>query len=147
FNVPIGRHANPTIADAEAIRALSRYLSQNDIQLLNRDFSDLEEVVQPGSFVYIDPPYHPLPNSRSFTTYAKSGFSEEDQQRLKHFSVSLVKKKKCTVLLSNSYTDFILKLYQDPTFEIFEVKANRRINSVSHGRNEISEALIMGAPR
>jgi len=47
----------------------------------------------------------------------------------------------CKVLLSNSYTNFILDLYKD--YNISSVNAKRAINSDATKRGDIKELLIM----
>lgn len=68
FNVPYGRYKNPAIFDEESLRAVSRYLNGNDVDILTGDFAAAVEGADGESFVYFDPPYHSKDNT-NFTGY------------------------------------------------------------------------------
>lgn len=140
YNVPFGRYKNPRIVDESLLRSISYYLNQNDIKILNTDFTEATREAQAGDFIYFDPPYDPVSNTASFTGYNLSGFGREEQVRLRdHFKI--LDQKGCFVLLSNSATDFIYDLYRD--YKIVTVTANRAINSKADGRGKVAEVLIM----
>lgn len=141
FNVPYGRYKNPTIAEPSVIRAISSYLNQAQISILNGDFELAVAEAKKGAFIYFDPPYHPLSPTSSFTGYSTKGFGEAEQVRLKQLCDRLTTKG-CQVLVSNSAAPFIRDLYRDPRYEIVEVKAGRAINSVSSQRGKIKELVI-----
>ncbi|MBB6444033.1 DNA adenine methylase [Bacillus benzoevorans] len=140
FNVPFGKYKNPQIVNENILRAVHTYLSTNDVTILNRDFSDVTAPAEKGDFVYFDPPYDPLSDTSSFTSYSLDGFRKEDQIRLRDTFAEL-DKKGCKVLLSNSATDFIKDIYSD--FHIEIVSATRNINSVASKRGKIDEVLVM----
>jgi len=144
FNAPFGKYKKPNIINETTLRAVSSYLNANHIEFYCTDFLSLEKKIKKKSFVYVDPPYHPVSDTASFTGYAINGFSKEDQEKLKAFCERLITDKKCSVLISNSYTDFIRKLYSGPKFKIKKIQASRNINSVGTSRGKISEALIIG---
>lgn len=83
FNTPFGNYKNPNIVNEDVLRAVSQYLNENDIKLLNCDFEDALEDIREGDFVYFDPPYYPISYSSNFTGYTLDGFSKDDQERLK----------------------------------------------------------------
>ena len=83
FNVPYGRYKNPQIVDSDLIVSISQYLNENTIHILNGDFEEAVKDVEAGDFVYFDPPYIPLSETSSFTSYTHEGFSYEDQVRLR----------------------------------------------------------------
>jgi len=142
FNVPYGDNKNPVVADEVVIRAVSKYLNENSIQIANKDFAKSVSTAKKGDFIYFDPPYDPISDSSSFTGYDLNGFDKNEQSRLKEVSDNLIKKG-CKVLLSNSSTDFIKDLYsEEKYYSIVEVKANRHINSVGASRGKINELLI-----
>ena len=91
------------------------------------------------SFVYFDPPYHPISEKSNFTGYIEGGWNEEDQERLKR-TCDMLHNQNIKFLLSNSSSDFIKNLYK--RFKIITVKANRSINSDSEKRGNIDEVLI-----
>lgn len=140
FNVPYGRYRNPAICEEAALRAVHKYLVENEVGVLNGDFAQVTQNVDHRSFVYFDPPYH-SPDNTNFTGYQANGFNEVEQTRLRDTYLELTEQgAKC--LLSNSDTDFIRELYNDERFEIITVQAKRAINSNSAGRGEVNEVLI-----
>jgi DNA adenine methylase len=90
--------------------------------------------------VYFDPPYQPLNGTSKFTGYTKSGFNESEQIRLADIFRKL-DKTGCNVMLSNSSTDFIRKLYHGYRIEV--VQAARAINCKAAGRGKIDELVIL----
>jgi DNA adenine methylase len=142
FNVPFGKYKDPTIVNDVVIKAVSQYLNKASVQISNDDFEDALEGAGRGDFVYLDPPYDPLSNTSSFTGYDLTAFGRDEQRRLKEVCDKL-HHTGCKVLLSNSATPFIRKLYSDKSkYTMVEVDANRNINSVGSGRGKISELLI-----
>lgn len=142
FNVPFGKYTAPTIVNDVVIKAVSQYLNKASVQISNDDFEDALEGAGRGDFVYLDPPYDPLSDTSSFTGYDLTAFGREEQRRLKDVCDKL-HRTGCKLLLSNSATPFIRKLYSDRSkYTVTEVDANRNINSVGSGRGKISELLI-----
>lgn len=141
FNVPYGKYKNPTIADAAVIKAVSSYLNQAQVNILNGDFEQAVATAKKGAFIYFDPPYHPLSDTSSFTGYSMNGFGEQEQARLKKLCDDLTERG-CQVLASNSAAPFIKSLYNDLRYEVVEVKATRAINTVGSKRGRINELLI-----
>lgn len=138
FNVPFGKYAKPTIVDPEAINSVSEMLKQ--VELTNTDFQSAVKKAKKGDFVYFDPPYHPLVDAPSFTSYHKSSFRKEDQLRLRDTFVEL-DKKGVNVMLSNSYTPFIKEIYKG--YKQIPVKAARFVNAKASGRGKIDEIVIL----
>lgn len=139
FNTPFGRYANPNIVNEPVIRAVSKYLNMAKIRIMNGDYSFVLEHIPANSFVYLDPPYHPISDSSNFTGYVQGGWTERDQLRLKEVCDSL-NQKGVEFLLSNSSSDFIRKIYSG--YNIHVVKATRAINSDSTKRGHVDEFLI-----
>ncbi len=136
FNVPIGSYKNPNILDEENILAVSKALQ--NIIIKNFDYKEILKEVQSNDFIYLDPPYHPLNETSSFTSYTKNEFLQKEQIEL--FKTLKELSDKCFILKSNSDTDFINKLYKD--FKIEKILANRAINSKATNRGKILEVLI-----
>ena len=95
---------------------------------------------------YFDPPYRPLTETSAFTSYAKDGFDDTEQMRLRDFCEQITKHKSLFVA-SNSDPqnvdngdDFFDHLYK--MFSIKRVSAARMINSKGNGRGAISEIMI-----
>lgn len=138
FNVPFGRYKNPTILDEKNILAVSRSLQ--NVTITNYSFDKAVEDAKEGDFIYFDPPYHPLTVTSSFTNYSNDGFNEEDQRKLRDVFVDL-DKRNCFIMLSNSDTQFIRRIYHG--FNQKTILAARAINCKATGRGKISELLIM----
>ena len=98
---------------------------------------------QKDDFIYFDPPYDPLSDTANFTGYTKEKFGKKEQESLKRVFDEL-NERGCKVLLSNSYTDFILELYKD--YNISSVNAKRVINRDASKRGEIKEILVYNYP-
>jgi DNA adenine methylase len=137
FNVPFGRHKNPTICDEQTLRACSRALARVELQVAG--FEQTAERAQAGDLVYFDPPYVPL-SVTSFTRYTSDGFDTDAQVRLRDVALRL-KQRGVHVLLSNSSASSVRELYSRD-FEIVEVSATRNVNSKASGRGAVTELVI-----
>ena len=137
FNVPFGKHLNPTICDEVNLRNVADALQDVSISLAS--YQDAIKNVKPGDFVYFDPPYHPLNVTSSFTSYHADGFSAKDQEQLRD-TFKALSEKGCKVMLSNSDSEFINELYKD--FNVHKIYAARSINANGSGRGKIQEVLV-----
>lgn len=135
FNVPFGNYDNKNVINKDDISRFSNFLNFYNTKLTNNSFEDCVTNVNSGDLVYLDPPYH-----SSFTSYHKSGFTEQDQIKLKEVC-DHIKNIGAYVIISNSNTDFIRQLYKDYT--INEITLKRSIGSKSSSRSEnVKEVLI-----
>jgi DNA adenine methylase len=141
FNVPVGRYVNPNIVNKENLFEVSKVLQSKDISIKCQDFEDALKGVGHGDFVYLDPPYQPVSTTASFTSYTDSDFDFSDQERL-YAKFKALDKKGVKVLLSNSKSSEIIKLFKEFSDGIIEINANRFINSVSQKRTGHTELLI-----
>lgn len=139
FNSPFGKYKNPNIVNEPTIMAVSNYLNRNKITILNEDYQEILPHLKSNSFVYLDPPYHPISETSNFTGYIKGGWSVDDQIRLREFCDKL-SSKKIKFLLSNSKSKLILEEYKK--YDIHFVQAARLINSNANNRGNIDEVLI-----
>jgi DNA adenine methylase len=137
FNVPFGRYSNPTITDELNLRACSHALSGARIEV--QSYLSIEEQVEQGDLVYLDPPYVPVSETSSFTSYTKDGFGFSDQIALRDL-FSRLASKGAYVMLSNSDSLFVEGLYQG--FNIKEVSATRAINAKAADRGPVGEFII-----
>ena len=137
FNVPFGKHDKPTICDEKNLSSISKALSNTTIT--SQSFELAVKNAKKGDFIYFDPPYHPLNTTSSFTSYHASGFNADDQEKLRDV-FTVLSKRGCKVMLSNSDTELIRSLYSD--YKIHTIYAGRSINSVGHKRGKIKELVI-----
>ncbi len=139
FNSPFGRYKNPNIVNAPVIKAVSRFLNDNDITIKHGDYEALLSDLPEKSFVYLDPPYHPISESSNFTGYIQGGWNVDEQIRLRNVCNSL-NERGIQFLLSNSATPLIEELYSE--YNMKKVRATRSVNSISSKRGQVDEYLI-----
>jgi DNA adenine methylase len=140
FNVPFGRYKNPTFHDPGLLLRASRAL--RGVQIHRAPFEIALQRAAPGDFVYLDPPYDPVSQTASFTTYTRNAFGWEDQERLAAECASL-DERGVRFLLSNSATPRIRALYK--RFEQRLVSAPRHISCKGAGRGRVDELLVFNA--
>lgn len=114
FNVPFGKYK--TISYTHDFTPYRAALSGWDFK--TGPFEALE--LAPDDFVYADPPY-----DVEFTSYAKEGFSWDDQVRLAEW----LSRHPGPVVLSNQATPRIMDLYEQHGFTLSVLDAPRLINS------------------
>jgi DNA adenine methylase len=137
FNVPFGRFTNPQFKDEENLRACASALEGVSIEL--RDYALVLEHAKKGDFVYFDPPYVPLSPTSDFTAYIPGGFGEGEQRQLAKTFAKLAKRG-VHVMLSNSDTPLVRKLYADFTIDV--VYAARSVNSNASRRGKLAEVVV-----
>lgn len=139
FNAPFGRYKNPNIVNEPTLKAVNKYLNSNNVIIRSGDYADILPEVNESSFVYLDPPYHPISENSNFTGYVQGGWDIFDQIRLREFCDQL-NERGVKFLLSNSSAPLIKDQYEN--YKITTVKANRAINSNGADRGEVDEFLI-----
>lgn len=149
FNVPFGKHKKPVVYEADNLKNISWYLKKTKI--IAGDFSEARKYNKPGALFYFDPPYRPISQTASFTSYDGSDFVDIDQKRLADFCHQ-IEKKGAYFLLSNSdpknvnpNDNFFDDIFKD--YQIARVKARRMINSNSEKRGEINEIVVKNYKR
>ena len=144
FNVPMGSYKNPLICDENNLRAISEKLQK--VTIICGDYTKLINLINENTFVYFDPPYRPLTNTASFTSYTENSFDDKKQIELSNF-INEIHKKGAKILLSNSDPknsnpkhNFFDILYSD--YKIKRVDATRMINCSGKSSGKIKELLI-----
>jgi DNA adenine methylase len=139
FNVPFGRYTDPPICVPPALLAAQQALARAELRA--GDYRGTVRDAERGDLVYLDPPYHPVSATASFTSYTAGAFGADDQRGLAEVARELVARG-CHVVLSNSDTPFIRDLYRG--FRIDRVRCVRSVNSVADRRGAIDELVIRG---
>jgi DNA adenine methylase len=140
FNVPFGKYTNPLICDEQNLRKVSGALKE--VEIKKQDYKAILKKAKKGDFVYFDPPYYPINKTSSFTSYTSESFLEKEQTELRDTFEEL-NKRGCFVMLSNSDTPFINKIYSEiKSVRITKVQAGRAINSDASKRGKITEVLV-----
>lgn len=137
FNVPVGSNKNPRLYNEENVLAASHALGGVDLAV--QDFRETLSKVGRGDFAYIDPPYYPVSATANFTSYAKEDFGQGEQCEL-HALFAEAARRGARLMLSNSDTPFIRKLYAD--FQIHTVQARRAINCDGSKRGHVNEVVV-----
>lgn len=148
YNVPHGRYVRPDICNESVLMAAHRVLQGAEIR--TGSYEKLDDVIDEGTIVYLDPPYRPLPGTASFTDYIqKATFGDADQEVLGNWFTTW-HERGAALMLSNSdpkatdpTDDFFDELYSN--FEIHRIRAIRAINSDGEGRGPITEILVTNA--
>lgn len=136
FNVPMGSNDKFNF-DVERLKKVSKILNQN-VEIISGDYSLIENKLKKGDFIYFDPPYYPLKDKKSFTSYTKLDFGEGQQIDLAEFYKKI--NKDCKLMLSNSDTKLINDLYKK--FNPNKIYAKRMINCDGKNRGAITEVLV-----
>jgi DNA adenine methylase len=140
FNVPMGSFKKlPLICNEENLKNINQLLKQVNPIIECKDYTGALSNTKENDFVYLDPPYKPVSETAYFTKYTNNGFNDQDQINLAEIFKEL-DYKKCKILLSNSNTEFIRKLYSN--FNVKEVKVMRAINSKGSKRLGHTELII-----
>ena len=144
FNVPMGDYKNPKICDEENLINISEKLKNVDI--IHGDYKKSYDFIDENTFVYFDPPYRPLNQTSSFTSYTEYTFGDKEQVEFSEY-FKLLNEKGAKLLLSNSdpkneniEDNFFDDLYKE--FDISRIEASRAINSNGGKRGKITEILV-----
>ena len=144
FNVPMGDYKNPKICDEENLIKISKKLK--NVEVIYGDYKKSYDFIDENTFVYFDPPYRPLNQTSSFTSYTEYIFGDKEQIELSEY-FRILNKKGAKLLLSNSdpknvdiNDEFFDNLYKE--FDIKRIEASRAINSKGEKRGKVTEVLI-----
>lgn len=127
FNVPFGSY--------KKINYRRSFLDYKPLvsnwEFTNTSFEQIP--LEPGDFVYADPPY-----DVDFRQYSKGGFRWEQQIK----TAELLAKHKGPVILSNQATERIVELYTKLGYKLIYLQAPRRI-SCTGDRTPATEVLAL----
>ena len=144
FNVPMGSYKNPTICDADNLRNIHSALQ--NVTIVCGDYTLSQSFIDSKTFVYLDPPYRPISETSTFTSYNSNVFDDNEQIRLAKF-IDEINAVGAKIVLSNSdpknvnlEDNFFDDLYK--SYRIHRVSATRMINSNAKKRGKINELLI-----
>jgi D12 class N6 adenine-specific DNA methyltransferase len=127
------------LCDSGNLKNVSSVLRHSNAEIQCVDYREILLKAETNDIVYFDPPYDPVNYTSDFTAYTPDGFGRENQEQLANVFGKLANRG-CFVLLSNSDTPFIRKLYSD--FSIKEVDVQRAINCKGSKRAGHKELLI-----
>lgn len=126
INVPFGNYKNPTILDADHIRKVSQMIQP--VVFLCQDFREALSHVEPGDFVYLDPPYAPE-NEKSFVSYTTVGFDLNAHKALFEFCDGFAEKN-VNMLMSNADVGLVREVFKDRSkYTMDTISCRRAIHS------------------
>jgi DNA adenine methylase len=137
FNVPFGMYKNPTIVDETNLLACCSALQGANLSVAGYD--RVIERARPGDFVYFDPPYVPLSATSSFTAYAESGFTLQNQVELAETCKEL-DRRGVQFMLTNSDTELVENLYRE--FAIERINSPRSVSADGERRKAVKDIVV-----
>lgn len=137
FNVPYGNRKNISLLEESNLSSVSEMLKKAEI--INGSYLETTSSASEGDLVYFDPPYIPISETASFTSYTSDGFDHFAQVQLRN-TVTKLSKKGVYIAMSNSSSPLVHDLYQG--FNFHELSAARNISATNTGRKSVLELLI-----
>jgi DNA adenine methylase len=138
FNVPFGRYMAPYFPRNELYYFAEK--SQR-ARFVCEPFENVFSRARKGSVIYCDPPYAPISDTANFSSYAKGGFSLEDQTRLADIATRAAYERGIPVVISNHDTQFTRDIYQKA--QLKELQVSRFISQNASSRNKVGELLAL----
>lgn len=123
FNVPYGHYKSPVVFTKEHLYAVRDAI--RDVRFLCADFRNTLPLVDPGDFVYMDPPYFPV-NTKSFTKYTGDGFTLDMHESLVTLSYTLTEQN-TEWLMSNADVPWIRTHFHGPSIVFTSLTCRRAI--------------------
>jgi DNA adenine methylase len=145
FNVPWGKKETVHLFNEDELDKCHILLNEK-VAILTGDYSKTDIMLQIAKveghdiIYYLDPPYKPVSDTASFTSYTKDDFADEDQVKLKEFCDTIDKNDGKFLLSNSKCDDYFDQLYEG--YDIRTVNAKRNINSVGSKRGAVNEVLI-----
>lgn len=137
FNVPVGRYDRLLFPSEEHFYQVAAYLQ--DAELVSCDFREVLAGAGAQDQVYCDPPYVPLSETASFTSYAAEPFGMAEQESLAGAARDAAMRG-AKVLISNHDLPATRDLYGKMGFDCSFSRAVLR--SISRGGNRHVQELI-----
>ena len=137
YNVPFGRYKKPYFPYEE----MKNFYHKSKKAIFQCcDFKTTYSNLREGDVVYADPPYDPISETSSFTSYSTGGFSAQEQIELSDCA------KRATnsgipSLLSNHDTSLTRELYEGALCEYIDVQRN--ISAKGESRKQVREVLAL----
>jgi DNA adenine methylase len=145
FNVPWGQKEHIYIFNEDELDKCHIALNKR-VVLMTGDYSrtdvflDVARMEKCDIIYYLDPPYKPVSDTASFTSYTSDNFNDQAQEDLKKFC-DRIDQNGGKFLLSNSKCgNYFETLYEG--YQIDVIGAKRMINSVGSKRGKVEEVLI-----
>lgn len=139
FNVPFGSYIKPYFPQQE----LEFFADKaKKATFTCESYVKTFQKARKGSVIYCDPPYVPLSKTASFTTYAKDGFTLDDQAKLANLAENAAFGRGIPVLISNHATTWTRKIYEQSS-HIDIVEVARTISHKGGQRKPVEEIFAL----
>tara|TARA_R100001015_G_C4632016_1_gene195050 strand:+ start:1324 stop:2145 length:822 start_codon:yes stop_codon:yes gene_type:complete len=137
FNVPYGKYKNPQFP-IEAIELFAE--KSQKVEFISNDFGEVFNIANEistnkNTVIYCDPPYIPMSETSSFTSYSPESFGLAQQEKL----ASCIYDSKHRVVVSNSDTPRTRELYKGLNLQ--EILVSRTISAKASSRKKVSEII------
>lgn len=136
FNVPYAASKTGRLLSQEELYKAAKVLSVAQIKA--RDFEETLQNLQPGDFVYMDPPYA-VQNRRIFRQYGPDCFGTEDLARLAS-ALPLIERCGATFLVSYAMCREALEAFKG--WHIRRAQTQRSVAGFSRHRRKAVELLV-----
>lgn len=138
FNVPFGRYKAPYFPEKE----LWYFAEKSQLATFTCDsFEKVFARARKGSVIYCDPPYAPISKTAMFNSYAKGGFTLDNQLKLASLARRTGHTRNIPVLLSNHDTEFTRDIYQGA--DMTQLQVSRFISQNGSTRLKVAELLAL----
>jgi DNA adenine methylase len=135
FNVPFGKYDSVSFPKENLTKAIDKL---KGVIIFNRSFEEIMAMTVPGDVCYLDPPYVPMSSTASFTDYATTGFTYEDQKIL----ARAAEESEAKIFISNHDNEVTRELYKNAT-EIITTEVTRFISADASSRGTVRELLAI----
>ena len=122
FNVPYADNGSTKLTDGNNLLKTSQLLKKTILLNLSYDLV-LKKYAKKNDLIFLDPPYLPVSKFSDFKRYTKEQFHLEDHKKLASIYEKL-HEKGCYLILTNSNSPEILKLYKKFNIKILNTKRN-----------------------
>jgi len=141
FNVPFGNNKNPEIINRKHLEEVHHL-----IQCVHFEFCDFSKsiiTVNPGDFVYMDPPYAPEKET-SFVGYTENGFDSKKHKELFKLCDSIADKG-ISWMMSNSDVPLVREHFSCEKYTVESILCKRSIHS-KNPDTKAKEVIISTRP-
>jgi len=125
FNVPYGHYNHPEIINQSHLEEIHHLIQ--DVIFECADFSKSLDSVEPGDYLYLDPPYAPE-KTTSFVGYTENGFNLDNHNQLFNLLHPL-QEQRVTFMMSNADVSLVREKFTNDSYHISTIECKRSIHS------------------
>jgi DNA adenine methylase len=145
YNVPYGHKKSLAFPSLDEFKEISKLLKSAKTE--NHTFEQIisNKLLKTNDFIYLDPPYPPLTTTSYFTHYTAERFTWDDQHKVANLADQLAHKG-CFVMISNSDTEQLRKLYNNKHWNHYPLPVVRWV-AANGSRIKVNEIIITNYPK